>query len=38
VIAEHVYSSRFGTFIANSKNERDEVRVIFTDLNFNVLY
>ncbi|KAK2567544.1 Myotubularin-related protein 2 [Acropora cervicornis] len=26
VIAEHVYSSRFGTFIANSKNERDEIR------------
>lgn len=27
VIAEHVYSSRFGTFIVNSKNERDEEEI-----------
>lgn len=25
VIAEHVYSSRFGTFIVNSESEREEV-------------
>jgi len=26
VIAEHVYSSRFGTFIVDSEREREEVR------------
>jgi len=26
VIAEHVYSSRFGTFIVNSEREGEEVR------------
>lgn len=28
MIAEHVYSSRFGTFIVNSERERDEVRLL----------
>ena len=28
MIAEHVYSSRFGTFIVNSESERDEVRLM----------
>lgn len=26
MIAEHVYSSRFGTFIVNSEREREKVR------------
>jgi len=26
VIAEHVYSSRFGTFIVNSERKQEEVR------------
>ena len=30
VIAEHVYSSRFGTFIVNSETEREEVSLMST--------